>query len=289
MYRPRTRWVRSLVIVAGGAVGALVTIAVPANAATQGTGTVSVDWGGLNARTGAGMSAEAVRTLPNGTSISIECQVVGEHIAGKERTTNRWDRLTDGLYVSDAFVHRTADIDVCPTADDPGATAAQVLTGANGETGEAAVDRPDWVAPVPYWASPGFRTKSRPSHDGVDIMAPRNTPIRSVSAGTVITVVCNTSGTSCDVDGSLEVRGCGWYVEIRHAKNVVTRYCHLVRRPAVQVGETVKAGQVIGYVGTSGNSSGEHLHFEVHTGATATRENAVNPITFMRGVGAAIG
>lgn len=289
MYRPRTRWVRSLVIVAGGALGTLVTIAVPVNAAAPGAGKVSVEWGGLNARTGPDMSAQTVRTLPDGTDISIECQVVGEKIEGKERTTDRWNRLADGLYVSDAFVIRSSEIELCDTTTDPGTAAAQIYTGANDETGEAAVARPVWVAPVPYWAQSGFRTKQRPEHDGVDMSAPRNTPIRAAADGTVITVVCNTSGESCDVDGGLDVKGCGWYVEIRHRGNIVTRYCHMVRRPAVHEGQAVEAGHVIGYVGTSGNSSGEHLHYEVHTGEPATRANAVNPITFMRAVGTPIG
>ncbi len=94
---------------------------------------------------------------------------------------------------------------------------------------------------------------------------------------------------SCDVDGSAEVAGCGWYVEIQHPSNVVTRYCHQLVRPAVTVGEHVEAGQPIGVVGTSGNSSGPHLHFEVHVGpAPATSENAVDPAVFLRAHGVAV-
>jgi murein DD-endopeptidase MepM/ murein hydrolase activator NlpD len=64
----------------------------------------------------------------------------------------------------------------------------------------------------------------------------------------------------------------------------------MVKRPSVSVGQAVKRGQVIGYVGTSGSSSGPHLHFEVHTNAPpATHANAVSPITFMRARGIVIG
>ena len=81
--------------------------------------------------------------------------------------------------------------------------------------------------------------------------------------------------------------GYGWYVDIVHAGNVTTRYCHLVRKPQVVVGQRIEAGGVIGFVGTSGNSSGPHLHFEVHTGSVpATHANAVDPIEFMRRAGA---
>jgi murein DD-endopeptidase MepM/ murein hydrolase activator NlpD len=101
-------------------------------------------------------------------------------------------------------------------------------------------------------------------------------------------VRCNTSDLSgnCNIDGSTTTRGCGWYIEVRHESNVVTRYCHLVRAPETPVGAIVAAGQIIGFVGTSGHSSGTHLHFEVHLGYPAARANAVDPVAFMRRAGA---
>ncbi|NJC74207.1 M23 family metallopeptidase, partial [Planosporangium thailandense] len=147
-----------------------------------------------------------------------------------------------------------------------------------------------WVVPVPGTPVQLFRPPSNPTHDGVDIMRPRNSPIVAASAGEVVTVECNTSGPSCDVDGSPSVRGCGWYVEIRHAGQVTTRYCHMVSRPVVTLGQQVKAGQVIGYVGTSGNSGAPHLHFEVHLGpGYATSANAVDPVAFMQRMNAPLG
>ena len=104
----------------------------------------------------------------------------------------------------------------------------------------------------------------------------------------MIRVVCNVSQGSCDVDGRSSLSGCGWYVEVQHDDGVVTRYCHMVRRPAVVVGQVVPRGAVLGHVGTSGSSSGPHLHFEVHTGVPATRANAVSPITFFRDRGLTI-
>jgi murein DD-endopeptidase MepM/ murein hydrolase activator NlpD len=91
---------------------------------------------------------------------------------------------------------------------------------------------------------------------------------------------------SCDQDGSPQVLGCGWYVDILHANRVITRYCHLVTRPSVTEGQSVSAGMVIGFSGTSGNSSGPHLHFEVHLNGDSSPAGAVDPVGFMNQVGA---
>ncbi|MEV1288105.1 peptidoglycan DD-metalloendopeptidase family protein [Micromonospora sp. NPDC049679] len=230
------------------------------------TGKVDSDGVQLNVRYGPSTNAAVTATLPDGSTITISCQQAGEQISGNVRSTNMWNRLANGTYVSDAFVVRTVVPPRC-------APLPASLAG--------------WVAPVPAPGGSGYRTKDRPTHDGIDFSTYRNTPIVAAAAGTVIVVVCNSSTYNCDKDGSPSVYGCGWYVEIQHANRVVTRYCHMVRRPPVRVGQWVNAGQLIGNVGSSGNSSGPHLHFEVHTGAApATRANATNPRTFLsaRGV-----
>ena len=93
----------------------------------------------------------------------------------------------------------------------------------------------------------------------------------------------------CDRDGSPSIKGCGWYVDIMHANRVMTRYCHMIRHPDVAIGQNVTAGQPIGLSGTSGNSSGPHVHFEVHLDGDRTSAGAVNPENFMRDVGAPLG
>jgi murein DD-endopeptidase MepM/ murein hydrolase activator NlpD len=157
-----------------------------------------------------------------------------------------------------------------------------------------AVSAAGWTRPVPGPIVSGFRTPERPEHDGIDIGAPRGTVIRTASAGVVVTVLCNVAGNTypptggplpCDSDGNPGLSGCGWYVQIRHhdstVGDIVSRYCHMLRQPGVRVGQTVTAGQPIGIVGSSGNSSGPHLHFEIHAGYPATRDNAIEPRAFM--------
>jgi murein DD-endopeptidase MepM/ murein hydrolase activator NlpD len=136
----------------------------------------------------------------------------------------------------------------------------------------------------------GWRTEARPSHTGVDLGAVHGTPILAASAGQVVTAVCNAftadgRAFSCDVDGSPSMRGCGWYVEIAHAEGLLTRYCHMVQRPEVAVGDQVAAGEVLGFVGSSGRSSGPHLHLEVHRSHRPAFETALSPQVFFSGKG----
>ena len=134
-----------------------------------------------------------------------------------------------------------------------------------------------------------FRTAERPTHQGVDIALPRYTPIVAAASGVVSVAKCNVDNKgrqSCDEDGWPGKGGCGWMVEILHANNVMSRYCHLVKRPSVRVGQRVAAGQPIAEAGTSGNSSGPHLHFEIHRNNDRSSAGAVDPVPYMRQQGA---
>jgi murein DD-endopeptidase MepM/ murein hydrolase activator NlpD len=151
---------------------------------------------------------------------------------------------------------------------------------------EQCVSVAGWMKPVSGPIVSGFRTGVRPGHDGVDIAASKGMPIHAAASGLVIQVRSNAhlldgAPYSCDVDGHpVTVKGCGWYAELLHGDGTVTRYCHMVRRPIVQTGQPVAVGQVIGQVGSSGHSSGPHLHLEPHTGRPATQANAIDPVGF---------
>jgi murein DD-endopeptidase MepM/ murein hydrolase activator NlpD len=281
---------RGIGVVLGGVAAAFVLLA-PTAAAAGGSvpGTVTIGGGRLAVRAAATTSSPQVGALTNKSKVMIACQVTGDAVVkGRVRKTNKWDRLTNGQYVSDAFIKRNTKLTVpaCPPTVVPAPVLDLPLTGPILSPDLTRPVAPSWTVPVPRTTIGGFRTPARPEHDGVDLPHARNTPIVSVAAGTVVTVRCNASTPSCDVDGSPTTSGCGWYVEVRHVEDVVTRYCHMVRQPQVAVGDTVTAGQLLGYVGTSGHSSGPHLHFEVHLGYPAGRANAVDPIPFMQQVGA---
>lgn len=89
------------------------------------------------------------------------------------------------------------------------------------------------------------------SHTGTDIPAAGGTPIHAAKDG-VVTYVSPNKNTSY-----------GWYCMISHGNGYVTLYAHQCQRPIVSEGQSVSKGQVIGYVGTTGNSTGNHLHFEL--------------------------
>jgi murein DD-endopeptidase MepM/ murein hydrolase activator NlpD len=273
MKRRHQRTALALLAAVSTAGGALTLSTAPAAAAgpaakIAGSGTVVTGGTPLNARSGPSASSARIGSLANGTTVGIVCRAAGQFISGTVTNTGFWDRLADNSYIADAYVRR-ADVAI------PKCAPAPVVAGT-------------WMLPVAAGLISGFRSTARPAHDGVDLAATRNTPIRAAAAGTVIRVVCNVSRGSCDVDGRSTLSGCGWYVEVQHENAVVTRYCHLVRRPAVAVGQVVPRGTVLGHVGTSGSSSGPHLHLEVHTGAPATRANAVSPIEFFRARGLTI-
>ncbi len=107
------------------------------------------------------------------------------------------------------------------------------------------------VLPVQGTISSRYGVSSRirvSTHTGLDIAAPQGTPIKAVTDGTV---------TAASMAGSY-----GNLVKIDHGNGVETWYGH-TSKMYVQVGQTVKAGDVIAAVGTTGNSTGPHLHLEI--------------------------
>lgn len=95
------------------------------------------------------------------------------------------------------------------------------------------------------------RTQGLHGYNAVDLAAPYGTPIRAAASGEVI--VSRASGWN---------GGYGSYVVVRHPNGTQTLYAHTSSN-IVGVGEYVTAGQTIAYVGSSGRSTGNHLHFEV--------------------------
>jgi len=115
----------------------------------------------------------------------------------------------------------------------------------------------------------GFGVRSDPfkgraaMHPGIDLAGPYGTPIYATADGTVGRAEWNNGGY-------------GNLVEIDHGHGIQTRYGHL-SRSIVHAGERVKRGQLIAYMGSTGRSTGSHLHYEVRLDG-----KAVNPIPFLQ-------
>ena len=143
---------------------------------------------------------------------------------------------------------------------------AELLGGFVGGGGEILDPNTDWEGTgIFQWPLPesftitsrfGYRedpfTGEISYHSGTDIGAPGGTPILASADGTV------TIANAIDSWGG----GYGYHIKIRHNDTYETLYAHC-SSICVTVGQKVKQGEVIGYVGTTGNSTGNHLHFEV--------------------------
>jgi murein DD-endopeptidase MepM/ murein hydrolase activator NlpD len=139
------------------------------------------------------------------------------------------------------------------TAADPGGTVPGVCP-------RLAVPAGSWVRPSTGTVTSGYGTRWGTLHAGIDLAGPRGTPVYAAAGGTVTTAACTSA--YCDRDGSLNLAGYGNLVELDHGAGVTTRYAHLSGY-TVTPGQQVSAGALLGFQGSTGNSTGVHLHFEV--------------------------
>ena len=126
-----------------------------------------------------------------------------------------------------------------------------------------------WITPVyGYTITSAFGMRIHPvykyalMHNGIDMACPQGTPIYATRAGTVTTA-------------SYQAGGAGYYVSINHGDGFSSIYMHMTNY-VVSSGQSVAAGQLIGYVGSTGVSTGPHLHFGVSYAGTY-----VNPMAYI--------
>ncbi|MEU6688492.1 transglycosylase family protein [Streptomyces sp. NPDC046832] len=141
--------------------------------------------------------------------------------------------------------------------------------------GRSTATRHGLVAPVSASLGTPYRKAgsswSKGYHTGIDFPVPTGTSVKSVAAGSVV---------SAGWGGSF-----GYQVVVRHADGRYSQYAHL-SAISVRDGQSVSAGQRIGRSGSTGNSSGPHLHFEVRTGPGFGSD--VDPVAYLRAGGVTI-
>lgn len=120
-----------------------------------------------------------------------------------------------------------------------------------------------WVTSE-YGKRPAPTAGASTNHKGIDIARAGNPKIVAAAAGEVIKAGWSDSY--------------GWHLKIDHGNGVVTLYAHMNKRPVVEVGDRVYAGEYIGNMGRTGRVSGAHLHFEVIVNGTH-----VNPRKYLSG------
>jgi murein DD-endopeptidase MepM/ murein hydrolase activator NlpD len=143
-------------------------------------------------------------------------------------------------------------------------------TDGNTSSTNAAPSSAYWMVPCSYvYLSSPFGYRIHPIHgtytfhSGVDLASPSGTPIKATRGGTITKTAYDSAS--------------GYYVTINHGDGFSSSYLHMTHwDPSIYVGMKVSQGQVIGYVGSTGWSTGNHLHFSIYYNGTAQ-----NPAAYM--------
>lgn len=250
---------------------------------------------GMIGRTGVLVVLAAVTVLaPLGTRVGFLSLAVTPAVAAQTGTTTTDASVpvsvADAVLGSDADVDENSDTEMSnvPDAatlariraahDNATVTCASKSSGASGDT-SAFVSAPEVFNPMmegTYEISSPWGYRMHPTlgilklHAGQDYAAPAGTPIYAAAAGEVVTAgMVDGTGTVTikhDIDGQV------WY----------TSYLHMYEDGIyVHVGDKVTAGQLIAAVGSTGRSTGAHLHFEVRTANDDADESTVDPMTWL--------
>lgn len=198
----------------------------------------------LNVRSGAGTNHGVIGALSKG----IKVQVLFEQ--------NGWKKINyngKNGYVSSKFLSKTSETDVEEQRQ------SQEINTTN-----------EFIQPAVGRYTSGFEKRGRQMHHGLDIAASGIVPVVAAAEGVVTRSYYSTSY--------------GNVVFISHNINgqtYTTVYAHLKSR-SVSAGQKVKRGQQLGIMGNTGQSEGQHLHFEIHKGEwNAQKSNAMDPKTYI--------
>ena len=216
-----------------------------------------------DARANTNRSRKEVAEAARGLERQLEAQLAErnrivaaqDQLAGARATKQR--TLSKVQHSKEEFLHEVAGLEAASRE-----LAAKILAAQGGRvvtTGGVSASGFMWPVSGPMTSSFGWRWGRM--HEGIDIAAPTGTPIAAAASGTVI------------YSGWLG--GYGNLVVIDHGGGVSTAYAHQ-SSIAAGTGQSVVQGQVIGYVGSTGFSTGAHLHFEVRVNG-----QAVDPLGYL--------
>jgi murein DD-endopeptidase MepM/ murein hydrolase activator NlpD len=211
---------------------------------------------------GQSASAQTVTPQPGEGMIAMTTRVCGSSAGWQQQAAH--NGLTDPYWL---YLGHSYDLE-CGTAPAPAPTRAPDPAPASVPASSG------WVNPLPGTCiTSGFGARWGSFHYGTDLGGAWGTPIHAAAAGTAYL--------------GWEAGGAGNYITINHGGGVYTLYMHQSSF-AVGNGQWVNAGQVIGYVGATGDAQGAHLHFEVRPNGNAWG-TAVDAVPFMAARGVWLG
>lgn len=190
---------------------------------------------------------------------------------GKQKQKIKKDKLSLGeaqaiLYTQESAIKKAIQIEEKRVADEkPRENEIKVNNGADNK--ELATSSVIFIRPTQGYVSSEFGNRSLDGfHSGLDIAKGGTVPIIASADGVVSRSYLSSSyGNAIFMTHSI------------NGRVYTTVYAHMRSRVAIQ-GETIKKGQIIGYMGNTGISFGQHLHFEIHEGPwNVSKSNAVNP------------
>ncbi len=204
----------------------------------------------------------AVATVAVIEARTAEARAVRDELAAS-RDTLAAARTLKRSALTDARETRAEYLEEVEALAAQSATLAEAIRDAQatGSTGTGAVSAAGFIWPVNGTVVSGFGIRWGRMHEGIDITASIGTPIWAAAAGTVIHA------------GWLG--GYGNLVVVDHGDGLATAYAH-ASSILVSVGQSVAQGETIALVGSTGNSSGPHLHFEVRVNGVA-----VDPLLYL--------
>lgn len=186
------------------------------------------------------------------TALEEDETYLEEQLAEMEAESANIESAIKAYYAEQAAAQAAAAQASATSGDSSGEESSGTGNSSSGETvgtGAEGTGSMRWPVNVSGRLSSNYGSRSRGMHTGIDIACPYGTPVLAADSGTVILVKRLTYSY-------------GQYVIIDHGGSISTLYAHM-SAIHVSVGQSVSKGQQVGSVGSTGNSTGNHLHFEV--------------------------
>ncbi|HEX8272737.1 MAG TPA: peptidoglycan DD-metalloendopeptidase family protein [Longimicrobiaceae bacterium] len=238
--------------------------------------------GPYNLRSGPGTNYGVVGTIAGGTQVTITCQAYGTTHTGPWGTTNLWDRLSDGRWITDAYVYTGTNgraapdcTTSTPTTPPPASSGYKIpLTGGLKWRVSAGIGRPCGGVShhgESFGISDCYAIDFTPSGRS-------NVAVLAAAGGTIEAVVWNVANParpSC-------VSSTANRVTIKHADGTRTQYWHLAHNSIPEHlrrnGAAVRQGERLGTMGMTGCTTAMHLHFRMNTGSPSGTSAALKDI-----------